>query len=511
MAMAAIVETRSGKLEGSEIEGVRVFRGIPFAKPPVGSLRFAPPERELPWKGVRKALAFGPSAPQVPLALPLPGMDVGEQDEDCLYLNVYAPASASAPGEARPVMVWIHGGGFVIGSGSQPLYDGVPLVKRGDVVLVTVNYRLGPLGFLYLNELCPGLEGTAGNLGIRDQVAALEWVAENIAAFGGDPGTVTIFGESAGGMSVGTLLGMPSARGLFHRAIPQSGAAHNVHTRETATRVAEHFLEQLGVAPKDAARLREISPDKLRDTQQQTVMKLGSSVGLLPFQPLVDGDSLPESPLDAVRAGHAAHVPLLTGTTRDEWKLFGMMDPSVSKLDAAGLQARLARQLGAADAARVIEAYRGARETRGAASPAALHFAIETDRVFWIPAVRLIEAQTAHQSACFMYRFDWASPSMGGALGACHGIELAFVFGLVDRAGAQLFSGGGPEAERLSRRVIDAWVAFARSGDPSHSDLPGGRWEAYEGSDRKTLMLDSECRMVLDPDAREREVWQGLL
>ena len=510
--MAAIVETRSGKLEGTETEGVRVFRGIPFARPPVGRLRFAAPEREAPWKGVRKALAFGPSAPQVPLALPLPGMDVGEQDEDCLYLNVYAPAASTASGAARPVMVWIHGGGFVIGSGSQPLYDGVPLVKRGGVVLVTVNYRLGPLGFLYLNELCPDLEGTSGNLGIRDQVAALEWVQENIAAFGGDPGNVTIFGESAGGMSVGTLLGMPSARGLFHRAIPQSGAAHNVHTRETATRVAERFLAELGLSTKEAAsKLREIAPDRLRDTQQQTVMKLGSSVGLLAFQPLVDGDVLPEAPLEAVRAGQAASVQLLTGTTRDEWKLFGMMDPHVSKLDAAGLQNRLARQLGAAGAARVIDAYRVAREPRGTTSPAALHFAIETDRVFWIPAVRLIEAQCAHQRACYMYRFDWTSPAMGGALGACHGIELAFVFGLVDREGARLFSGGGPEAERLSQRVIDAWVAFAHGGDPSHADLPGGRWDAYEADERRTMLLNADCELSVDPDAREREVWEGIL
>src|SRR3990172_2260152 len=193
--------------------------------------------------------------------------------EDGIYLNVWTPAPDSG---LRPVLVWIHGGGFVIGSGSQSIYDGSRLARRGDVVVVTINYRLGPLGFLHLADLCPGLEGAAGNCGIRDQVLALEWVRDHVGAFGGDPGNVTIFGESAGGMSVGTLLGTPSARGLFQRAIAQSGACHNVHTRETATRVAEHFLEDLGVRPVDAARvLRELPPDKILDTQQQTFLKLG--------------------------------------------------------------------------------------------------------------------------------------------------------------------------------------------------------------------------------------------
>lgn len=507
--MATIVETRSGKLEGCEIEGVRVFRGVPYAQPPVGRLRFAAPEREAPWKGVRKALGFGPSAPQAPLALPMPGMDVGEQDEDCLYLNVYAPAAAAAP---RPVMVWIHGGGFVIGSGSQAFYDGVPLARRGGVVLVTLNYRLGPLGFLYLADLCPGLDGAVGNAGLRDQIAALEWVQENIAAFGGDPGNVTVFGESAGGMSIGSLLGMPRARGLFAKAIPQSGAAHNVHSRETATRVAEHFLAELGLTPAEAtARLRELSPDKLRDGQQQTVLKLGRSVGLLPFQPLVDDESLPEPPLTAVRAGSAAQVRLLTGTTRDEWRLFSMLDTTHAKIDATGLQELLAGQLGTSNAARVIATYQSSRARLGACTPADLHNAIETDRVFRIPAVRLLEAQLPHQSASYMYRFDWASPVMGGALGACHGIELAFVFGIVDREEGRLLSGGGPEAERLSQQVIDAWVAFARSGDPSHPGLPGGRWDRYDTSGRKTLLLGARCALAVDPDASEREAWEGLI
>jgi para-nitrobenzyl esterase len=507
--MGPIVETRGGKLEGREEAGLQTFLGVPYAQPPVGERRFCPPEPASPWTGVRRAVEFGASPPQQAMMLPLPGMDVGTMDEDCLYLNVYTPAADAA---RRPVMVWIHGGGFVIGSGSQPIYDGAPLARRGEIVVVTINYRLGPLGFLYLKDLCPDLPGAAGNLGIRDQVLALEWVRDNIAAFGGDPQNVTIFGESAGGMSVGTLLGMPAARGLFARAIPQSGAAHNVHNRETATRVAAHFLEELGLTAADApAKLREVPPDKLLDSHQQTLLKLGTTLGLLPFQPLVDEESLPEPPLDAIRSGCAADIALLTGTTRDEWKLFGLFDRGIQKLDEAKLLQRLSKQLPGADVEALVATYRGAREGHSPSEPADLFFAIETDRIFRIPAIRLAEAQSAHQPGTFLYQFSWESPSLGGALGACHAVELSFVFGLIDREGAQLFAGGGPEAEQLSERVMDAWIAFARSGEPGHPGLPGGRWDAYDSEHRATMILDSECAIELAPGDRERQAWDGLL
>jgi para-nitrobenzyl esterase len=504
-----IVETRSGKIRGSQQDGLAIFKGIPFAKPPVGELRFRVPEREESWSAVRDALEFGPSAPQQPLMLPLPGMDVGEQDEDCLYLNVYTP---TADDSRRPVMVWIHGGGFVIGSGSQPIYDGLPIAKRGDVVVVTINYRLGPLGFMHLADLCPDLEGAAGNLGILDQIAALEWVRDGIAAFGGDPENVTIFGESAGGMSVGTLLGAPGASGLFHKAIAQSGAAHNVHTRETATQVAERFLAELGLTPTEAARnLRQIPPDKLLDTHRQTMLKLSSSLGLLPFQPLVDGESLPIPPLEAVRGGSAEGVPVLVGTTRDEWRLFGMLDPGLAKLDDAGIEARLADQLPGADVEALLGVYRVAASERGGMSATDLYFAVETDRVFRLPAIRLAEAQQGCGMPTFMYRFDWASPAMGGALGACHGLELGFVFGMAGGRGVELFAGAGPDARALSDVMLDAWVAFARSGDPSHAGLPGGRWAPYDASTRKTMLLDRICALELDPAGDEREAWSDIL
>jgi para-nitrobenzyl esterase len=457
---------------------------------------------------VRPASAFGASAPQNPMLLPLPGLDMGATAEDCLFLNVWTPAADAG---RRAVLVWIHGGGFVIGSGSQSLYDGEALARRADAVVVTINYRLGPLGFLYLRELCPDLDGAVGNAGLRDQAAALAWVRDHAAAFGGDPGNVTIFGESAGGMSVGTLLGAPSARGLFARAVAQSGAAHNVHTRETATRTAAAFLELLGLRPAEAAReLRALPPAKLLDTQQQTMFKLGTSLGLLPFQPLVDGDFLPEPPLDAVRRGAASGVSLLTGTTRDEWKLFGMIETDLPTLDEAGLVKKLAARIPGADAGALVAGYRRAREARGASvAPSEIFLAIETDRIFRLPAIRLAEAQGAHRPDVYMYRVDWESPAFGGRLGACHAVELPFVFGTLDKPGAELFAGGGGDAHALASRMMDAWAAFARGGDPGHGDLPA--WEPYRPGTRHTLLFGRECLAVSDPDGEERRCWDGIV
>jgi len=506
--MGAIVETRFGKLAGSRGDGIDVFRGIPFAAPPVGALRFAPPRPPEPWAGVRECKDYGGSAPQPPILLPLPGMDVGRQDEDCLYLNVWTPA---ADGARRPVMVWIHGGGFVIGSGAQSIYRGDRLARRGDVVVVTINYRLGALGFLHLADLGPGFEDAAGNCGIRDQVAALEWVRDHIEAFGGDPGNVTIFGESAGGMSVGTLLGTPTARGLFRRAIPQSGAAHNLHDRATASRVTKGLLETLGVAASEAPRvLREIPVEKLRDAQSQTSLALGTGLGLLPFQPVLDGDLLPAAPLEAVRGGLASGVDLLVGTTRDEWKLFGFLDPALRQLDEARLCQRFEGI--APDPAALVASYRRAHTEAGLpATPSELYFAMETDRVFRVPADRLAHAQHPHGGSVFFYRYDWEAGFGGGMLGACHAVELPFVFGALGGEGADFFAAEGPAAERLSERTMDAWLAFARVGDPSHGGLPDGRFEAWDPQRRATLLFGAEPAHAEDPAGVQRRAWDGLL
>jgi para-nitrobenzyl esterase len=434
-------------------------------------------------------------------------MDVGDTAEDCLFLNVTTPAVDAG---RRPVLVWIHGGGFVIGSGSQAIYDAAPLARRGDAVVVTINYRLGPLGFLHLADLCPDIVGATGNAGIRDQVAALEWVRDNIAAFGGDPGNVTIFGESAGGMSVGTLLGTPAAKGLFHRAIAQSGAAHNCHTRETATGVAERFLASLGIAPADAAqKLRDVPAKQLLDTQNQTMFSLAGELGLLPFQPLVDGEEIPAPPIDAIAGGLSAGVSLMTGTTRDEWKLFGMIDAEARGLDDAKLVAKVAKRIPHADAAALVETYRIARDGRAPTDAQSLYFAIETDLVFRVPAIRLAESQRAHADNVFVYQFTWESPMLGGVLGACHAIELPFVFGGLDLPGLDQFVGTGPGVQALSECMMDTWLAFARTGDPSHSGLDP--WPAYDDRRRQTMILGEKCRVADAPDDVERASWDGIL
>ena len=501
----AVVETGLGRLVGREADGVRVFRGIPYARPPVGERRFRAPEPPEPWAGTRDATAFGPSAPQPPLLVAaLPGMDVGAQGEDCLYLNVTAPAGAR-PGDRKPVLVWIHGGGFVIGSGSQPVYDGAALVRRGDVVLVTINYRLGALGFLDLGE-----QGDAAtpNAGILDQIAALRWVREHIEAFGGDPDEVTIFGESAGGMSVGTLLGCPAARGLFRRAIAQSGACQALHAdRESSAAVTAAVLANLGLSTPDLRALRTVPVEKLLAAQQQVSLQMMTMGGrhLLPFQPVVDGDTIPRHPLDAIRDGSAADVALLTGTTRDEWRLFGFLDPEVRRLDPGRIVARLQQRLPHADAERIVAGYRASRPGADATE---LWLAIETDRVFRIPAIRLAEAQAAH-APVHGYWFTWESPGFGGLLGACHAIELPFVFGALHLPGSDKFVGSGPEAERLAERTMDAWLGFARRGEPGHPGLP--EWPRYDAERRAVLELGREPRLHEDPQREERVLWDGVL
>jgi len=499
-ASAPRVEIASGRLEGGRADGVDRFLGIPYALPPIGARRFRAPEPAAPWSGVRAATEFSGAAPQNALDVGvLPGMEVGRQDEDCLYLNVYTPAADAG---RRPVMVWIHGGAFVLGAGSQLLYDGAALARRGDVVLVTINYRLGVLGFLDLEvRFGSGFAG-ADNLGLRDQIAALEWVRANIAAFGGDPENVTIFGESAGGMSVGALLGSPAASGLFHRAIPQSGAAHNAHDRGASARVADLFLGAFG--SEDPRALRDASVERILKAQLQCTLHLGELGLLLAFQPVAGAGVLPGPPFAAVRAGNAAGVPVMVGTTRDEWRLFEFLDPRQREMSDEGFLKRAAERVGRGAAASLCDAY---RKDAPDAAPADHFAAFETDRVFRVPAVRLADAQAQH-APVYGYEFAWPSPAKRGALGACHAIELPFVFGTLDAPGMAAFSGSGPEAERLSGLIMDAWAAFARRGDPSCTALP--RWQRHDPATRPTMILDRESRLELAPRDRTLRAWEGL-
>ena len=398
--MSATVSIHQGKLEGDEQGGLLVFKGIPFAAPPVGERRWLAPEKPASWTGVRDARRFGAVAHQNRVMLSaLSAMVIdGEQSEDCLTLNVWTPA---LDGKRRPVMVWIHGGGFTIGSSSQSLYDGSVLARRGDVVLVTVNYRLGPLGFIRLADVTDGKIPSSGNEGMLDQVAALEWVRDNIAEFGGDPGNVTIFGESAGGMSVGTLLAMPAARGLFHKAIPQSGACHTGAPVARANRTAERVLSKLGVNTGDAAAIRALTPAQLLTGTMLADGKTPDPELGMAYQPVIDGTHVPRAAIEMVADGSASGVAVMVGSTLEEWKLFSLMDRVVAQ--ARSRRPRRAHEP-APDApqpptASSILTPRRAASVARRVTPADLFTAIETDRIFRIPGVRLAQVQRAPRRA----------------------------------------------------------------------------------------------------------------
>jgi para-nitrobenzyl esterase len=497
------VETASGAVEGAREGGLDVYRGIPYAQPPIGELRFRAPRPPRPWSGVRPATEFGPWAPQNAAGSALTGETPAAGDEDCLTLNVWTPGS---DGSRRPVMVWIHGGGFTGGSGAAALYGGARLARRGDLVVVTINYRLGILGFL----AHPGLTdeeagGASGNWGLLDQVAALRWVRDNISAFGGDPGNVTIFGESAGGMSVTDLLAMPSARGLFGRAIAQSGPPSGV----SMARAEEHtskLLAEFGFT--EPAQLRTLPVDALL-AAQGTVLTSRAGGGLI-LVPVIDGESVPIAPLQALTDGSAARVPFMVGTNRDEAKLFMVGDPKNRDPDDDLVLRRIDRGL-AFDGIQLspvglLDAYRNARAERGdPTDPRELWSAIESDRMFRIGSLRAASAHARWQPETYCYLFTWESPAMGGALGACHAVEIPFALGNLEVPGMDRFAGSGPEACALSQQMMDAWIGFARSGNPSHDGIP--TWPTYDEATRSTMVFGRATHLEDAPMEPERALW----
>lgn len=496
---APVVETSSGRIEGRAGTGYQAFMGIPYAAPPTGAGRFRPPEPAAPWTGIRPAAAFGPVAPQLPSPLEnmLGSAPIVSDESGCLSLNVWTPGAGEG---RRPVMVWIHGGAFITGSGSTPWYDGANFAAHHDVVVVTINYRLGVLGFTYLAELAGSDYQASGSVGILDQAAALGWVRDNIAAFGGDPGNVTIFGESAGAMSVGTLLGLPQASGLFHRAILQSGASSNSLEPEQATRYATELLAALDLGPGDTARLQQLPIEALLEAQGKLALAYAQR-GMM-FQPVVDGTVLEHRPLDSVAAGSVAGVPILVGTNRDEWNLFSVMDPRFAATDDAALGTAASGLFGDGGAA-AVSTYRAGRP---GATPAQILSAMTTDSVFRVPAVRLAEAQQKAGGEAWMYLFDWATPAFGGLLGSCHALEIPFVFDNLHQPGAAVFVGERAPAE-LARAMNAAWAAFARDGRPG-GDL--GDWAAYEAGTRATMVLGDSIGVREDPMGEERALWEGL-
>jgi len=501
--MTTIVQTTAGQIQGVAEDGLSVFRGIPYATPPVGALRFRPPQSHPGWEGVRGATEFGPIAMQQEMeeiSSLFPG-DPQPQSEDCLFLNVWTPGLDEGK---RPVMVWIHGGAYVIGSGSEPIYDGANLAKRGDVVVVTVNYRLNVFGFL--ND--PALPEI--NLGIRDQIAALRWVHENIARFGGDPDNVTIFGESSGGQSMTTLLAAPAAAGLFQRTIVQSPDPHYPRHVETMRAVAERVYAELRVERGDLDALRALPAASLlkawsayeADFLEQFSTEL---TGELMTCPILDDDVMPQLPLEVLRSSRVADVDMLIGVTDEEFKLYLMtMAEAGLEIDEDAAVARLDTLH--EDGRRVYEVYRAAREARAEPSePEEILIAALADRAAVVPAQRVADAHAASGGRTFAYVFTWRSPLFDGALGACHAIDVPFTF--VAQAQAAEFVGAGPEVDALAEAVMDAWIAFARSGDPSTESLP---WPRYDPNTRAQMLLGPERRVVSGWREIERAVWDNI-
>jgi para-nitrobenzyl esterase len=371
------------------------------------------------------------------------------------------------------------------------LYDGATLARRGDVVVVTANYRLGVFGFLAVGD-----GRFAANAGVLDQLAVLDWVAEHAGAFGGDPGNVTVMGESAGAVSVAALMTAPSAAGRIHRAVAESGAGRRLPTADGAAELADRLLTRLGLDRSQLDEVCALPTERLLSAQVAVSVDVRRDDIGAGFQPWIDGDILPVQPVDGLAAGSAAGMPFLAGTNDHEMNLWRVLEPGLRSLDEVGLVGRVQRLVREA-AGDLIAAYRAARP---AAGPADLWSAIWSDREFRLPSLRATEAQAARAAATFSYLFTWPSPAPG--IGSCHGLELPFVFGTLDSTGADAFAGSGPSAEALATTVQDAWLSFARTGNPG--------WPAYDPTTRSTMILGQTCAVADDPLSTERRAWDGL-
>ena len=489
------VNAAAGSIQGRIKNDALLFAGIPYAQAPVESLRFRPPQPLAKFSEPYPALKFSPAAPQIPSGGMTDSAPV-RWSEDCLYLNISAPLAVLENGDAggRAVMVWIHGGGYTSGQGAIPWYNGNRFAKNNDIVVVSINYRLGALGFVDLTHL--GEEFATSNInGTLDQIAALQWVQDNIAAFGGDPSRVTIAGESAGGFSVATLMACPSAEGLFQQAIPQSGACHHTLPREASKKVTEHFLGELGL--RSAVEIEAASADDILIAQKATsayfaqgagqVNSLGVAVS--PFYPVHGNATLPNDPLTAACNGASSTVRVLTGSNKDETTLWSTGETSREKLErtVAGYQA--------------VEALAVYQRTRPEASSHDLLVALTTDHMFRIPAIRLAEARQ-EAAPTFMYQFNWRSRALNGVLAATHSLEIPFAFNNLDQAGVDFFLGPGPSPQGLADTMHKAWCDFIKTGEPG--------WPAYDSDTRATMFFDDIYAVVEDPDPEERAAWNGI-
>jgi para-nitrobenzyl esterase len=497
-----VVATTNGPVRGYREGGLSIFKGLRFAAPPIGALRFQPPRKPAPWTEAADATQLG--APAIQVGVP-PGETTGGRsagdppapgqpgtDEDCLFINVWTPGLTGQ----RPVLVWLHGGGFANGSGGAAMYDGAALARRGDAVTVTVNHRLNVFGYLNLAEL--GGHLSSGEAGMLDIVAVLEWVRDNIASFGGDPGNVTIFGESGGGMKVALLLAMPPAKDLFHRAIIQSGPWLKAVSKETATGHARAFLEKLGLEPGQLEKLATLPAAEIQGAAAAAV----TGAGIGGFSPSIDGVALPSGPFDPAAPAISADVPVLIGTNKDEATLFMFADPRFGDYTEDDL-AKRAKQAAGDKAEALIAA---ARATFPDYSPSHLASAVQTVTMMWRDSIAMAERKAAHGAApVYMYLLEWETPRGRGKLRSPHALEIPLVFDNVETA--RNFVGNGDAPQTLAEQMSEAWLAFARTGDPATPALPA--WPPYEPGRRATMVFNLDSRVVDDPFPAMRKAVQG--
>ncbi|MDR6626894.1 carboxylesterase/lipase family protein [Caulobacter segnis] len=506
----AQASTAAGRVAGYVRGGIFTFKGVPYAGPTGGENRFLPPRAPEPWKGVRSARHYGPICPQDQGTGRLNDEEAfvfqwndAVQSEDCLRLNVWTPGLEGSG--RRPVMVWLHGGGFAAGSGHDlPAFDGENLARRGDVVVVTLNHRLNVLGYLDLSH-CDERFAQSGNVGMLDIVAALAWVRDNIAQFGGDPDRVLIFGQSGGGAKVSTLMGMPAARGLFHRAIVMSGSFSRAVSQEKARRLTDLTLAELGLSTSDVARLQTLPHARLLEAGQRVRARVNKpfdgfvDARLIPdhldFAPVVDGAILPTCPFHPDAPAISADVPLMVGTTLNEF-VHGINSPEVEAMSLAELTARAERFLPGKGAS-LVAAF---RQRTPDASPFDLWSRIATAPIRKAAVDQAATKARQGGAPAYLYRFNWRSPVLDGRPRAFHCLDIPFAFANTDRCDSM--TGGGQDARALSAQVADAFVAFARSGDPNHPGLP--RWRPVTREGAATLIFDAKSRFDPDPDAIER-------
>jgi para-nitrobenzyl esterase len=493
---SSVVQTTTGGVRGVTRNGVSAFFGIPYGASTAGTRRFMPPVKAGPWAGVLEATHFGHRSPQGPSTLIPEVAAVDRREpagEDCLCLNVWTPSVGTGH---RPVMVWLHGGGYSQGSGAFIIYDGANLACRHDVVVVTVNHRLNVFGYLYLAELGGERYAESSNVGMLDIVAALEWVRDNIGEFGGDPNNVTIFGQSGGGGKVSTLMAMPSAKGLFHRAICESAAAIKGVPKEAATKSAETYMAKLGLKPHQVDELQKLPADQLVEA-----IGGGGAMGGpgLRLAPVVDGRSLPRNPFDPDAPAISANVPLLIGSVETEVTF--LRGTPLDPMDDGDLHVHIKQVVRGADDTAVdhlVDVYRAGRP---GISNTDLYLILASDATFRAGVMTEAERKAEQAAApCYMYYFAWRSPVRDGKLRTFHTLEIPFVFDNVDLATAM--AGSGQERYPLEDRISGAWVAFARTGNPSHSLLP--KWPAFNVAQRATMILNNECQVVDDPHGEER-------